>query len=175
MTEPSAMLREALARLSMSQIELCRRSGLSAKHVNQIAQGKIGVTPAVALLFERVLAVPARSWNAANAEWRTAQLREAGLSEAAFQTRVMDYAKQCGWMCVHYRPAQQRGKWVTAITGDVGAPDLILARSGRVLLVELKSETGAFRPGQREWLDAADTNGRLWRPSDWDTIMEELR
>lgn len=102
-------------------------------------------------------------------------MKTAGLTEAAFQTRVMDYAKLRGWMRVHYRPAKQRGKWVTAITGDVGAPDLILARAGRVLLVELKSETGAFRPGQREWLDAADWNGRLWRPSDWDLIVEELK
>jgi transcriptional regulator with XRE-family HTH domain len=176
---PAAMLRDALSRLSMSQVELCRRSGLSAKHVNQIAQGKAGVSFRTAILFERVLGVPSREWNAAEAAHATAKLRVTAkprpLTEAEFQGRVMDYAQRCGWMRVHYRPAQQRGKWVTAITGDVGAPDLILARNGRVLLVELKKEDGRFRPGQQEWLTAAGDNGRLWKPSHWDAIVEELK
>lgn len=98
------------------------------------------------------------------------------MSEDDFQTRLLDYAKLRGWHVAHFRPAQVRdGRWVTPMTGDVGFPDLILARGGVVLLVELKSETGQFRPGQAEWLDAADAHGRLWRPSHWDTIVKELR
>jgi hypothetical protein len=97
------------------------------------------------------------------------------ISEEQFQRRVMDYARMCGWRRVHFRPARQRGKWVTAYTGDDGAPDLILARDGRVLLVELKSETGRLRPGQAEWLAAAGDNGKLWRPSSWPEILEVLK
>lgn len=97
------------------------------------------------------------------------------ISEDDFQTRVMDYAKLRGWMRVHFRAARQGKTWVTPFSGDRGAPDLILARRGRVLLVELKSETGKFRPGQREWLEAAGENGFLWRPADWPTVMEVLR
>lgn len=97
------------------------------------------------------------------------------LSEAAFQQRVIDYAKRCGWMCVHHRPGRQGTRYVTAVQGDRGAPDLLLARAGTVLLVELKTDTGRLGPGQTEWLTAADTHARLWRPRDWNKIMEELR
>ena len=97
------------------------------------------------------------------------------ISEERFQRRVMDYAQRCGWHAVHFRPAKQRGRWVTAYTGDDGAPDLILAGRGRVLLGERKSETGKLRPGQAEWLEAAGDNGKLWRPGNWDEIVEELK
>lgn len=96
------------------------------------------------------------------------------LSEADFQQRVIDYAQLKGWRVVHHRPARQGMRWVTAVTGDAGAPDLVLARAGRVLLVELKSATGRFRPGQAEWIAAAGAHGRVWRPADWPMIMEEL-
>jgi len=177
---PASMLRDALTRLSMSQAELCRRSGLTTKHINQIAKGKAGVSVRTAILFERVLGVPSREWNAAEAERKTNEIRPATvralpMSEGDFQTRVMDYAKRMGWRRVHFRPAKQRGKWVTAYTGDDGCPDLILARNGRVLLVELKAEDGRFRKGQREWLEAAGDNGKLWRPSDWNEILEVLK
>jgi hypothetical protein len=97
------------------------------------------------------------------------------VNEDALQSRVMDTAKLMGWRRVHFRPAQQRGRWVTAYTGDDGFPDLVLARAGRVLLAELKAEDGRFRPGQREWLEAAGDNGKLWRPADWDSILEVLK
>jgi hypothetical protein len=97
------------------------------------------------------------------------------MSEDDLQSRVMEYAKLRGWMCVHHRPARLGDRWVTAVQGDVGCPDLILARGGVVLLVELKSAQGKLGPGQAEWLDAADAHGRLWRPSDWPAILEELK
>lgn len=97
------------------------------------------------------------------------------MNEAEFQTRVIEYARLRKWRTVHFRPARQRGRWVTAYTGDDGAPDLILARGGRVLLVELKSEKGTLRPGQAEWLEAAGDNGKLWRPSSWPEVLEELK
>lgn len=97
------------------------------------------------------------------------------LSENDFKARVIGYAKLRGWRVVHIRPARQGDRWVTPYEGDTGLPDLILARTGRVMLVELKSADGRFRPGQREWLAAAGDNGRLWRPVDWALIMDELR
>lgn len=98
------------------------------------------------------------------------------LSEADFQQRVLDWAQRRHWRVAHVRAAQVRnGRWATPVTGDPGFPDLVLARAGVVLLAELKSEDGKLRPGQEEWLDAVDTHGRLWKPSHWDTIMEELR
>jgi plasmid maintenance system antidote protein VapI len=177
MDHPSQLLRDALASAFMTQAELARRSGLSSKLINQIAQDKAKITHQTALLLERVLGVPAQRWNAAEAHRTTEQLRQAGpaLSEEDFQRRVMDYAQVRGWRQVHFRPARQGDKWVTAVTGDPGCPDLILARAGQVLLVELKSATGRLRPGQPEWLAAAGPHGRLWRPADWPTILEDLR
>jgi hypothetical protein len=98
------------------------------------------------------------------------------LSESDLQRRVMDLAKLRGWMVCHFRAAKtQRGRWVTPIAGHAGAPDLLLARGGVVLLAELKSRTGQLRPGQGEWLAALGEHGRLWRPASWSEIEETLK
>lgn len=101
------------------------------------------------------------------------------ISEADFQTLVIEYAQYRGWMVVHYRPAvagPQSRRYLTALQGHKGAPDLILARDGRVLLVELKTQTGRATPEQRAWLAAAGEHGRLWKPSQWDDeIVPTLR
>ena len=97
------------------------------------------------------------------------------LSEADLQRTVIDYAILRGWRVWHQRPAQVRnGRWASAGTGHVGVPDLVLARDGRVLLVELKTHTGRLTTGQRDWLTHLGGTGRCWRPSDWRTIMDEL-
>lgn len=98
------------------------------------------------------------------------------LSEADFQRRVMDFAKLHGWRRVHIRATPQRRgqRWEVPYEGDAGLPDLILARNGVVMLVELKSASGHLRPGQQEWLDALGAHGRLWRPSDWAEVQEVL-
>jgi hypothetical protein len=97
------------------------------------------------------------------------------VTEDQFKGRVMDYARFRGWRVVHYRPARTTKGWRTPLEGDPGCPDLILARDGVILLVELKSATGRLRPGQPEWLAALGPHGRLWRPIDWPDIQEELR
>lgn len=106
----------------------------------------------------------------------------ANLSEAAFQSAVIDVALWHHWRVVHYRPAlsrpqhhgQTRG-WSTPLQGHPGAPDLILARHGQVILAELKRQNGRLTPDQRLWLAALGGHGRCWRPSDWPTIVGELR
>lgn len=98
------------------------------------------------------------------------------LSESEFLSTVLDYAHWRQWLVSHFRPAQTpRGRYVTALQGDPGCPDLILARDGAVLLAELKTQHGPIRPAQKKWLAAAGGSGRLWRPSDWPQILEELR
>ena len=72
---PGETVRESLEALGMTQAELSRRSGLSAKHVNQILQGLAPVTPETALAFERVLGVPARFWNSLEANYRARRVR----------------------------------------------------------------------------------------------------
>lgn len=98
-----------------------------------------------------------------------------GCSEAVFQAAVEDVADHFGWRRMHVAPTRSGRSWRTATTGDPGFPDLVLARDGVVLLVELKKDRGGrFRPGQREWLEQAGAHGRLWKPRDWATIIEEL-
>jgi hypothetical protein len=96
------------------------------------------------------------------------------MSEDAWKSRVMDTAKTYGWMVCHYRPAWTERGYRTAVEGDKGCLDLILARGGVVLLAELKSMTGKPTPAQRAWLAAAGAQGRLWRPSDWPDVFAEL-
>lgn len=97
------------------------------------------------------------------------------LSEDDLLRRILDYAKLQGWLIVHYRPCKTAKGWRTPLQGDAGAPDLILARNSRVLLVELKSATGRATPDQVKWLQALGDHARLWKPKDWADILKELR
>jgi hypothetical protein len=97
------------------------------------------------------------------------------MTEGQFQQRILETAHLYKWRVAHFRPAMNRsGRWSTPIEGDRGLPDLVLARGGRVLLAELKSDRGRLGPGQREWLDALGGHGRLWRPENWGDVLAEL-
>lgn len=99
----------------------------------------------------------------------------AELSEKDLQQRIVQAAGLYGWRCAHFRPARTTQGWRTPMQGDVGVPDLILARDGQVLLAELKSRRGQTTPDQDLWLEALGDHGRLWRPADWVAIQNELR
>lgn len=112
-------------------------------------------------------------------------------SEDDLKDTILDLCRLFGWRVHHDRPARTEKGWRTAIQGDAGFPDLCMARNGRVIFAELKSERGAVRPGQDEWLAALgyshlgedgqtvdpDRNPEvyLWRPSDLSEIVEILR
>lgn len=94
------------------------------------------------------------------------------MSERQLEDAVIECARLLGWRVTHFRPAVlPSGKWATHLSGDMGFPDLVLARRGRLAFVELKSETGRPSVAQIVWLnvlssfDGADVC--LWRPSDW--------
>jgi hypothetical protein len=76
---------------------------------------------------------------------------------------------------MHSRPCRTAQGWRTAVQGDVGFVDLVLARAGVVLFYELKSEKGRLGKGQPEWAAAIGAQYRLYRPSDWALIEKELR
>lgn len=102
-------------------------------------------------------------------------LPSADLSEAAWTTWVIAAARWHGWKCVHYRPARSARGVRTPVQGDIGAPDLLLARAGDVLCVELKTRTGRIRPEQRDWLDhLGDRHGYVWRPADAAQVLARL-
>lgn len=81
--------------------------------------------------------------------------------EATFQRRLVAEALRHGWKVQHSRPiTDKRGRTRTAITGHAGYPDLTLARYGRLIIAELKTETGSVTPAQREWLE--HLTGKRW-------------
>lgn len=100
------------------------------------------------------------------------------LSESEFQSQVIDLAHRYGWYVSHQRPSQIGGRWLTAVQGDIGAPDLLLAhpRHG-VLLVELKTDSGKLSPEQRQWgraIEGSTDLYRIWRPIDLAEIVSTL-
>ena len=95
------------------------------------------------------------------------------MSEDEWEAEVMAYAKAQGWLCAHFRPAMLGDRWITAMTGDAGFPDLVLARNGVVVLAELKKWGKRPTEAQRNWLRAA--NGIWWTPEHRVEMEEVLR
>lgn len=60
--EPGDTLQELLSAKGMSQADLARRTGLSAKHINQLTKGGASITADTATRLERALGVPTRIW-----------------------------------------------------------------------------------------------------------------
>ena len=101
------------------------------------------------------------------------------MTEAEFQTNVIELAKTLGWLIHH-----DRGDYRNCIGGDPGFPDLVLAKNGRVLFLELKSEKGYITKPQMRWAVAIDSGVgwdydaqiayHLVRPSDMQHIAHLL-
>ncbi len=91
--------------------------------------------------------------------------------EADLQAAVISLAHSFGYRVTHFRPARTiDGGWRTALQGDEGFPDCFLAKPGRAIAAELKSERGQLRPAQAAWLKtlaAAGIEVYVWRPTDW--------
>lgn len=99
--------------------------------------------------------------------------------EDAFLQQVIDLAHYLGWTVAHFRPALTKsGKWITPVQADgKGFPDLVLVRE-RIIIAELKKETGKPSPDQQKWLAAfktANVEAYVWRPADYDDIVEILK
>lgn len=60
---PGQTLQEHLDSMVMSQMELSKRSGLTAKTINDIIKGKASITPETALKMESIFGTPASFWN----------------------------------------------------------------------------------------------------------------
>ena len=98
--------------------------------------------------------------------------------EAQFQAQVIQLARINGWKVFHPAKMQSRdGAWRTALQGDKGWPDLVLAHKDRGLIVaELKSDVGKVSFEQQAWLThlAPWAEVHVWRPRDIDVIAERL-
>jgi HTH-type transcriptional regulator/antitoxin HigA len=72
---PGETLVEWLEREEMTQVEFARRTRLTPKHITQVVKGKVGISPEVALAFERVTSIPARYWTQLDAIYQTSKHR----------------------------------------------------------------------------------------------------
>lgn len=97
------------------------------------------------------------------------------MSEGQFTETVIQLAKFYNWHVTHFRPAWTEHGWRTPLSGHKGFPDLVLARGGAVLIVELKTEKGRVTKEQERWGEQIGDQYRLWRPSNLEQIKEELR
>lgn len=111
------------------------------------------------------------------------------MTEAELQNNIIALATSLGYLVHAERPAiSRRGKWSTPIQGDPGYVDLTLARHGRVIFTELKSENKEVkgeqinwqyellgRPGVFTWKRHPDYY--VWHPSQWVSgeIEQELK
>lgn len=100
----------------------------------------------------------------------------ARITEADWQTTVVDLARLRGWMVAHFRPARTAAGWRTPVAYDgTGFPDLILARDGRVLVLELKTDTGRVTIHQRDWIRELGGHAHIIRPRDFDYLQDLLQ
>ena len=94
------------------------------------------------------------------------------LTEADFTTMVVNLAYLYGWKVCHFRPAKTARGYRTALQGDKGLPDIIAARNGRVVFAELKVGKNKLTPDQEGWIHHLGGDTYIWRPEDWDEIVQ---
>lgn len=90
-------------------------------------------------------------------------------TEAHYQGRIVHAAKLLGYRAYHtydsYRSAP-------------GFPDLVLAKPGRLIFVEVKTESGVVEPDQHWWINVLRSSGQevyVWKPSDWPRVFRVLQ
>lgn len=92
-------------------------------------------------------------------------------TEDQFVSRIIDYARWRGCVAYHQRPARMvDGRWRTALVGDKGFPDVVVARGGKCLFFEAKVDRNRASPEQQRWLEALP-NAYLVTPRDWPQIV----
>jgi len=104
-------------------------------------------------------------------------------SEKSFQKQVIEVAHAFRWAVAAFRTARSSdGAWLTPVQAEgKGFPDLVLVRTGGgggVLFRELKTNKGRLSAEQehwQEWLTLAGADVGVWRPRDFQRILEELR
>lgn len=105
------------------------------------------------------------------AAWQQRQTKpQVASRERDFQAEVLKVAQMAGWQSYHTHDSRRSAP---------GFPDLVLAKPGRLIFAELKTNTGKLTPEQATWLNvlAHTVTGvevYQWTPRDWDTILWTL-
>ena len=109
----------------------------------------------------------------------------ANVSESVFQQDIITEARRLGYEAYSHNSGGTYclcGVYVRAgqiITSD-GWPDLCIGREDppRLIIVELKHKGKYLDQAQKKWRAIMEANGmcyHLWRPADWDKIVEILK
>jgi hypothetical protein len=94
------------------------------------------------------------------------------MTEAEFRGQVVQLARTLGWRTYF--------TW-SSIHSPRGLPDLVLCKPPRLVFAELKTDkkTSKVSEAQQEWLDdlnlCTGVEAYLWRPENWDELVEILR
>ena len=92
------------------------------------------------------------------------------MTEADHLEQVKAVALMCGWRLYHTFDSRRSA---------AGFPDLVLVKPPRVVFAELKREKGKITVAQHMWFHDLDecpgVEVYIWRPSDWDEIVEVMR
>lgn len=97
------------------------------------------------------------------------------MSEDELLKGVTDALAAYGWRYSHARRSDK-----ALMMGHAGVPDIIAARNGRVLLIELKSEKGALSADQLAWMAemphaSYQLTAMVLRPTGYDAFLEQIR
>ena len=116
------------------------------------------------------------------------------MSEKEWQAKVVEYARAVGWKVWHFHDSRRDigGGRMVGDADSGGFPDLVIVRGRRLIFAELKSQKGKVTEVQWQGLQALmavavvtklvlDGPGhrpqvvvQIWRPGDWETVMEVL-
>jgi hypothetical protein len=108
---------------------------------------------------------------------RMVRALNAYMTEDQLLTAVVEAAQLNGWRWHHVRRSDRAIQ-----QGYGGFPDLVLAKDGRILFLELKTARGVLAPGQSDWLDelrpldmpSEPITARVVRPADLDDVIRWL-
>lgn len=90
------------------------------------------------------------------------------MTEREWQSQVVKAARLLGWTTYHTHDSRR---------SEPGWPDLALVRD-RLVMAELKTDTGRLSAAQERWLDlltGAGIEAYVWRPRDIDQVLAVLK
>ena len=90
-------------------------------------------------------------------------------AESELEEKIVERCGELGLMCFRAKPGERGG------LTPRGWPDLVIAGPGGLVFRELKSARGRLDPGQ--WrvyhqLTEAGADYQIWRPRDWQMVIE---
>ena len=97
---PGETIREQLDSRGMTQKEFAKRMDMSEKHISRLINGKVELTPDVALRLESVLGLPAKFWSNLEMQYREKEARvkvELDLEGDSEIARKFPYSKMAGF------------------------------------------------------------------------------